>query len=75
MTYKTTLGVSEAGLIAAFVSGAAIGVGYTFLQDDNVPMNIVKKKALGGGTFVLGFYLFSPAFLRRLWLGRFEPQK
>ena len=61
--------LSVSGAMTAFGSGLLLGCGYTLLHPDYREKNdLVIRMTLGGGAFVAGLYLFSPAGMRQAWL-------
>jgi hypothetical protein len=67
-----TTNMSFAGGLLAFGCGACLSVGWAMIQDKIQDIETFKRyvahRVLGGGLFVLGMYLFSPAYLREIWL-------
>ena len=64
--------VTTTGGALAFASGACLSVGFAMLNDQIKDIDSLKKhlphRMFGGGLFVLGLYIFSPAIMRELWL-------
>jgi uncharacterized membrane protein YdcZ (DUF606 family) len=56
----------------AFTSGACISIGLAMMEDRIKDVESFKRnfahRFLGGGLFVVGLYIFSPAVLRDLWI-------
>lgn len=72
MTSRPNYFLSVEGFLFAAISGAFIGAGYGLLQDTNnngeLLHSSLQRRTLGGSLLVSGLYLFSPSFLRGLWL-------
>jgi len=62
--------VTVEGAAIAAATGAVAGLGYALLEDRDLRRSI--KTSIGLGLVVLGSYLFSPAGLRRMWLGDYS---
>ena len=51
--------------ILAIVSGAMMGAGYAFFNDEDERR--FQQRSVGGAVMVLGLYVFAPAGLREAW--------